>query len=617
MTDRKNLTLISGILLFVILFMSMASAVSININPINFDAVGDKQLFFDSFLNNDSISLALTSNLDPYMSLQFNSISQDEQYANIYLDQMPTSNIEGFLFYGTQSTLISISVPEQTQSADNFISFPSTKNFEYKQGDIYNEILQLRLSSSYPNPIKITYVEFSPSTSVIRQGNGLETGLFINPGESFSIPLIIDTTEAQSGSYPPVEVSIEYDDDTGLHTMKSTVTLYVTAGVTPVTGDTFSTSPTCSLSANTVNLNNTYSFTCSGIVSNLEVVIPSSEFYIGKNVEVSSGIYRYDFMPIEYGVTEFKAEFRYNGASIFTPFKQELRISSSGSAMAGTDLKLLFTPRLDEATGDEESYLIQLADNRTGSLVSNPRVFVNAIEINSSSDTFQYAFEPNKDYQIRGKAIGYDDLVETINIVPQKIEIRITPGTGDSSTLFNITTSVENATLTILGTEYIGSYYGVLRGGDVEIQAVKEGYKIEIINFTVDDRVKIISFGGEFKKGISQNFTLNNGGNWVVYYKDKMDSLDRSEYARGIGEVIAFTPEKNGAYVVEVEGIHVGTFEIPGFSFSNKWGFLPAWTWLLFITIIIIVIIVVYARKNQGTTPDSGVPGLDFHVGDN
>jgi len=38
---------------------------------------------------------------------------------------------------------------------------------------------------------------------------------------------------------------------------------------------------------------------------------------------------------------------------------------------------------------------------------------------------------------------------------------------------------------------------------------VKEGYKTEIINFTVDDRVRIVSFGGEFKKGIDQNFTLN------------------------------------------------------------------------------------------------------------
>ncbi len=176
----------TGMFLSLILFMSIASAVTINIDPISFDTLGEKQLMFSSFENNDSISLGVTPNLNSYISLQFDYISESEQYTKIFLNTMPTEDINGYLFYGTQSTPISISSPEpEAESASNFISFPSAKNFEYKQGDIYNEDLQLRLSSSYPNPIKITYVDFSPATSVIRQGNGLETGVFINPGDSF------------------------------------------------------------------------------------------------------------------------------------------------------------------------------------------------------------------------------------------------------------------------------------------------------------------------------------------------------------------------------------------------------------------------------------------------
>ena len=609
----------TGMFLSLILFMSIASAVTINIDPISFDTLGEKQLMFSSFENNDSISLGVTPNLNSYISLQFDYISESEQYTKIFLNTMPTEDINGYLFYGTQSTPISISSPEpEAESASNFISFPSAKNFEYKQGDIYNEALQLRLSSSYPNPIKITYVDFSPATSVIRQGNGLETGVFINPGDSFSIPVIIDTTDAQAGSYSPVVVSVEYDDDTGLHTMESTVTLYVTAGVSPITGDTFSTSPTCSLSSTTFNLNSTYSFTCGGVVSNLEVNIPSSDFYIGKSVEISSGIYKYDFMPIKYGETEFKAEFRYNGASIFAPFQQDIRISSSGSIISGTNLKLIFTPKLEGSTGDEELFFIQLGDNETGSLVSEPRVYVNAIELTSTSETFEYSFIPNRDYEIRGKSIGYDDLVETVNMVPKNIAITVSPKTGDTSTNFNITTSVDNATITIQEIDYSGSYYGSLSGGNVEIKVSKSGYKTETINFTVDDRPRIISFGAEFEKGEPQNFTLNKEGSWVVYHKEKIDSTNKNKYSIGVGDLIEFTPKKNGFYIIEFEGITIGTYEIVGFNFTNEWGFLPAWAWLLLGVILILVVLVVIARSrnNMGNSSSSDKTGMSFNVGD-
>jgi len=437
---------------------------------------------------------------------------------------------------------------------------------------------------------------FNPGTEAILFGD-LNLGQ-VAPGNSIQIPIVFSGIDAQTGTYQ-TQLSVFATDSEGQVALPTvSLTLQVTAGVTPITGDTFSTSPTCSLSATTMNLNNTYSFTCSGVVSNLQITIPSSNFYIGKNVEISSGIYRYDFIPVDYGETQFIAEFRYNGASIFQPFSQDIRISSAGSLVPGTSLKFVFTPKLDDATGDEEKFLIQLADNKTGSLVSGPIVLVNAVAVNKTGDySFEFAFESNTDYEVRGKAPGYEDLVETINVKSQKIEIRINPGVGDSSTMFNITTSVDNATLTILDQNYIGNYYGVLPGGAVEIKAVKEGYKIEIINFTVDDRPRIIAFGSEFKKNVAQNFTLNKIGDWIIYHKNSLGATERTEYAKGSGDLIEFTPEKSGAYVIEVSGIHVGTYEIEGFSFTNKWGFLPAWAWLILGAILVLIIIVVIARK--------------------
>ncbi len=536
----------------------------------------------------------------------------------------PIGNYDGLLYFSDDSSpiLLNMTVTKSnTQSGDCQIEvFPeSLSNIKISQGDTKTKSIKITVPSCYPSYVKVNGVSLATDEKPIQLGE-LSLGN-IQPGSSLNIPIDINAEDVSTGQYSDT-LQFSVYDSSGNKINVPTVDLgvYVTAGVTPVTGDTFSTPPTCSLSATTLNLNNTYSFTCSGLVSNLDIDIPSSDYYTGTKVEVSSSLYRYDFTPIKYGETQFVAEFKYKGASIFQPFRQDIRISSSGSLVAGTTLKFIFTPKLDEATGDEDKFLIQIVDNKTGSLVSDPRVWVNAIEINSSSDTFEYAFSPNTNYEVRGKATGYEDLVQTINIKPQKINILISPGTGDTSTMFNITTSVENATLTILNQNYAGNYYGVLPGGTIEIKATKEGYKTEIINFTISDQPKIVSIGGEFKKNIDQNFTLNKNGSWVVYYKKSMDATERSEYAKGQGSLVTFKPEKNGDYVIEVDGIHVGTFEIPGFSFKNKWGFLPAWGWLLGGGIILLIIIVAIARKRaQGiyNASQSDGAGSSFNVGDN
>ncbi len=624
---NKNKKLMVIISMFLIFLGGLVNATNVNTNYINLSNSNlDDQLVFSNFTTN--FTLTLSSDIQDYVSLDNPDIfTPGGTGTNVRLK----SNIEedvhesGYILYSGGYILVDINYDydEPEIATSKFISFPEAKNFEYEQGDTYNEELKLRLSSSYPNSIRITDIDFSPVTSVIREGNGLETGVDVQPGDAFIIPLIIDTTEAGTGSYNPVTVTVEYDDGQGegFKELQSTISLYVSSGVSPITGDTFSTKPTCSLSATTFNLNATYSFTCSGVVSNLEINIPSSEFWVGKNVEVSSGLYRYDFVPIKYGETKFNADFKYKGASIFSPFSQDVRITSAGSLVAGTTLKLIFTPKLDEATGDEDKFLIQLADNKTGSLVLDPRIWVNAFELNSSTDTFEFAFESNTDYEIRGKSPGYEDIVETINIVPQKINIKINPGSGDTSTMFNITTSVENATLTIGTNNYSHSYYGVLPEGVIEITAKKEGYKTEIINFTVGDRPRIISFGGEFKKGVQQNFTLNKNASWTVYYKKSLDTQEKTEFSKGNGNLINFTPDKKGVYTIEADGINIGTYEIPGFSFKDKWLGLSAWIWVIIgIIILFVIFVIVFRNKRREGSYGGGQRqddlGLSFNVGD-
>lgn len=642
MTDRKKTKIVTGMFLMLsLMLIGLASAqvevtypssglVSLNPYVPSYNIEFENQ----NMTETPDVSLTLSSGISSVVQLSASSVQDIASHKSVTISIISGAtggSYEGTLYWSdnghpTSSGSVQISavlpqVENTTTVKSDLIVFPTSKVVTVQQGSEKTQNILITVPSSYPRPVTIQSVDFNPGTETILFGD-LNLGI-VSPGSSIQIPIVFSGKDAQTGTYQ-TQLSIFATDSEGQVVLPSiSLVLQVTAGVTPVTGNTFSTPPTCSLSATTLNLNNTYSFTCSGVVSNLVIDIPSSEYYIGKNVEVSSGLYRYDFAPIKYGETKFKADFKYNGASIFAPFNQDIRITSAGSLIAGTTLKFIFTPQLEQATGEEESYLIQVVDNKSGSLVTDPQVFIDAIQINTSSSyTFEYPFKTNKNYTIRAKASGYEDLVETISINPQKIEIRINPGSGDTSTMFNITTSVDNATITIKGNTYNGFYYGVLPGGSVEITAKKDGYKTEVINFTVNDKPRIVSFGGEFKKGIQQNFTLNKNATWTVYFKKNLEAQERSEFSKGVGGVIQFTPDKKGIYTIEADGINIGTYEITGFSFKDKWLGLSAWIWLVVGGIIVLFIIILAVRKKMrddyyGGGHGQDDSGLSFNVGDN
>jgi len=618
MTDLKKKSIIVGVFLLSIFFLSLVSATTTSPNQVSLNNQNPSQSI--EFIDlNSSISLSLSSSISAYAELNFYTADATNRWVTISLKpNIPAGNYIGSINYFEGMTPVGIYIEEnETQVESDIIVFPTSKVVTVKQGSEKTQSIMLTVPSNYPRPINILSVDFNPGTETIMFGD-LNLGQ-VAPGSSIQIPIVFSGIDAQTGSYF-TQLSILATDSEGQVPLPTiSLTLQVTAGVSPVTGDTFSTPPTCALSATSFNLNNTYSFTCSGVVSNLNIEPQYSEYFEGRTVEVSSGLYKYEFIPLKYGETDFVAVFRYNGAPIFQPYKQTVRITSAGSLIAGTNLKFIFTPKLDEVTGDEKKYLIQLSDNKTGSLVQGPRIWVNAIELNSSTGTFEYPFELNQDYEVRGKASGYEDIVQTINKKQKKIEIRISPGTGDTLTTFSVNTSVNNATITIGGKNYYGIYVGPLQGGVNEIKAVKDGYKTEVINFTVDDQIKIVSFGGEFKKGIDQNFTLNTNSSWIVYLKGSMDDTEREEFAWGTGNLISFLPDKKGVYVIEAEGVHLGTYEIPGFSFSNKWWIFPAWVWFFIFVPIGIIIIIFGIRKkikSDYNQDNQDGAGLSFNVGD-
>jgi hypothetical protein len=218
---------------------------------------------------------------------------------------------------------------------------------------------------------------------------------------------------------------------------------------------------------------------------------------------------------------------------------------------------------------------------------------------------------------LRGKSPGYPDIVQTINIIPRDLDIIVNPPIGDSSTLFNITVNVVNATLNIRGQNYNNFYYGSLPAGINEITASKEGFTTKKINVTIDDTPRVVFGGTEFKKGKEQSLTLNKNVSWTLYYKPKIETVDADREILNVGNSneIVFTPKKSGVYQVAVNGIVISTYETSKFSFSQKWGFLPIWGWLIIVVLVIAVIgfIIFLKGPSQSSYPGGG---LTYQVGD-
>jgi len=227
--------------------------------------------------------------------------------------------------------------------------------------------------------------------------------------------------------------------------------------------------------------------------------------------------------------------------------------------------------------------------------LSLSEIYINALELNSSSSTFRYSFESDKNYSIRGRAYGYDDIVEIISLSSKPITISISPEKGDSSINFNITTSV-NASLYINGNKVDNPYYNTLNSGINEIRAIKEGYTESYLNISVDQAITA-SLITEFKKGVTQTITLTKEVNWTIFYSKDAES-ESKVLLTGISKQIEFKPSSAGIYRLVSGDRNLGVYTISAWDgkfFGIHWG------WIVGIVIIIVGIVIFNKNSSEGS----------------
>lgn len=364
--------------------------------------------------------------------------------------------------------------------------------------------------------------------------------------------------------------------------------IIITSGTSQPANVTLSTLPTCSLTATVLNLNSTYSLICSNIQPDISISpVVDTDYIVGAGVETSSNQFIWKFQPIKFGNTFIKANFNYRNAPIGTPFKQEVKVSSSGIVAPGTLLGFLFTPSLDTAQSNQD-IAIQLVDNKSGSLVPNPEIYIDARLLNGTGNTFYTKLDYGKSYQLRGRSPGYDDIIFTMQLQSKQQNISLSPPNPDSGTTILLTSSVPNASIFIDETKVTNPYSGTLSRGSHVLRAIKEGYLDASLNITVLEAVNV-SLLTQFKKGTPQMIQLNRNVSWAVNYQKDYASLP-TPFAQGTSNVIQFTPDKAGIYSILSNGNPITTYEIKGFSLDYPIAGIQ-WYWWLLIGIVVIVVL--------------------------
>lgn len=463
--------------------------------------------------------------------------------------------------------------------------------------------------NAYPIPVflivnstQLTGCQLNPSTvaytQAIQQGTKTTipaitfnptdcTGTFTLTASSVSIQGGIVTSDGQKpvsiSSITPNSINLQIDT-TGLGTQQTYTSslnvnafnklftipfnIIVTSGTTPPSNVTSSNTPTCSLSSNILNLNSSYSLLCSNLQPDVSVVPEvDSDYIIGTGLETSPTQYIWKFQPIKFGVITMKANFFYRNAPIGSPFKQEVKISSQGLLLPGTVLSFLFTPSLDKAKSGEE-VIIQLVDNNSLSLVTSPEIYINARQLIPEGGAFSYKFYSGAEYEIRGRANGYNDLLLNSKLESSIMNLTITPDNADSATQLQIKTSETNASIFIDGIKVSNPYNGALIEGVHEITAIKEGFFDITQNITIKKAVSV-TLTTTFKKGDPQIFYLNENASWLVMYQ-KDSKSGNSLIGNGTGSIIQFTPDKNGIYTISSGDKILYKNELKGFSLYDN-----------------------------------------------
>lgn len=408
-----------------------------------------------------------------------------------------------------------------------------------------------------------------------------------------SIDMEINTEGLISRTYQDIKLQIG--------SFRIPIAIIVTSSSSPSGNLDINNLPTCSLSNNIINLNDTHSLVCTNLIPDVEIVPIVDDNYIrGINLEKESNQWTWLFQGKKYGNSIVKAGFYYLGVPVGDFFEQVIKIQSSSGQTPGTELEFKFTPKLEDLHNDER-VIIQLIDNKSGNLIINPSIYIDAISLdplNNSEKSFPYIFKVGTNYELRGETEGYNNLIKIINISSKKMGIQIVPQknmytVGDT---VNITTN-ENASLMVNDIVII-SPYTFLSPGNKTIKAVKDGYVSSNLTISVKSKITYRAVTPkleEWKKGTEVLLELTENITWVVY-------KDSELIESGEGNLVKFEIPDYGLIQIKKGDTVVFQRNVEKNSWYDKtWDWIKGlgWWWIAIILVVGVLVYFLFIRNRE------------------
>jgi hypothetical protein len=348
-----------------------------------------------------------------------------------------------------------------------------------------------------------------------------------------------------------------------------------------------------------MQINSSYTFSCSNVVSSIDVSPLYNEYIEGINSDLTpNGIYTYTFKLIKTGNTNFSASFIKGNSPVFTPFSKSIRIISGGSVVAGTQLDISF---FQEDTKKALSELVPniltsllIKDVLTSSVVPSYTIYLNGKVINNS-----FTLDANKIYELIVDSPSYTSKTLNFSLTPKYIDISLSPSSGfiEGNSIF-INSTPSNVSIFLDGNKILGNSI-TPSSGNHTLEFITEGYLNNKINFTVNSYARISSISSEWKKGDLQNIILSKVASWEILYA-KDNTAQSNSVSSGTGTNISYTPEKAGIYSIKLDGNQIDQRTVKGFNWSAKWWFMAWYWWIIGGTVLFIVIIILAKRRGGG-----------------
>lgn len=469
---------------------------------------------------------------------------------------------------------------EEPTTGCRLIELPHTTSFKIKQGETgASGEIKVKASSECADLDFNVIEQTQMSKPMFIQSKGESI-----PGEEYSFTIGLDATDVSVGNYNNV-YTISASSGDNVYQKSISLSTTVTLGDSPISNNTFSDLPTCNLETE-LKLNSSYIFSCSNENPNLAMEVLYNDFFKGISVSEDGSNFKYKFQPLKMGNTDFVCLFKYKGVPIGDPFVKEVRITKSGSAVSGTELKVLFyqssvKKEIDKLSTGNVNLLIK--DESTDSVVEEFTLYLNGDKINNS-----FYIEADKFYELIVDSPTYSSRTLNFTVSESELDVKIIP---DQTYYYNgdqieFNTSI-NDTVYLFDNEKITNPFILNKIGNFTIKVVKENYKDKIFNLTIRERITWRSYEPnpvqDWKKGKDVIIRLSKNSSWEV---KKDDTITQT----GNSDLVEFEISDYGKWGVYAEGNYVIGHDLVKKSWTKD-----LWNWIkehwIISTVIILVII--------------------------